>query len=475
MDFASEWADKSVDDKKKSLQDFVADPKNPNQPDYLKIVAAPEGWGVYASNGHNFKYAIFGRDSLVVADDLLATHRDLVRQIIICLAKLQGVTTNDANEEEPGKIHHEFRAHKYGGVQVPDYSLGILNNLQRLWGNEGADHMVYYGGYDATPLYVRLVCNYVKAYGDSILQEKYIGRDNQERTIVDSVRFAIGWLTYKINESSLGLVEYKRINPHGIENQAWKDSRTGYLRRDGSMPNFNSGIASIEIQGYTYDALILAAKIVAENDEQAAYWMSLAASLSEKVLKWFWMDDVSYFAEALDFDEVGKHRQINTLTSNAALLLNSRLLSDIKPEDKDFFVSKIAGAICGSEFMTDAGIRCRSLRHIAIPGYIDYHGSYSVWPKETNEVAKGLRNHGLSRMADQLEERIIDTIIKSGDFDEFHYVDSDNKVWYDKGEAMSYFNQHSPGGNLPVPEPGQAWTISSFYRICLSGNLDYNQ
>jgi glycogen debranching enzyme len=177
MDFASEWAAKNINQRKADLANMLANPHQLGLPDYLKIVEAADNWGVYASNGPNFKYAVFGRDSLVVADDLLATHKDLVYDIILVLAKLQGVTTNDDNEEEPGKIHHEFRQRQFNGEKIPEYSLGILNNLQRMWGNEGSDSMVYYGAYDSTPLYVRLVCKYVEYYGDAILRVGYVGRD----------------------------------------------------------------------------------------------------------------------------------------------------------------------------------------------------------------------------------------------------------------------------------------------------------
>lgn len=474
MDFADHWANKNEHDKRQIIQEFVKKPQLLSGIDFLSIVCAPESWGVYASNGPNFKYAIFGRDSIIVADDVLTTHKDLVSNIIHVLAILQGTSTNDNNEEEPGKIHHEYRALKFGEHEVPPYSQGIMNNLQRQWGNEGSDNMVYYGSYDATPMYVRLVCKYVEFYSDSILAESYIGRDNQSHTIRDSLRFAIGWLTYKINESSSGLLEYKRFNPHGIENQAWKDSRTGYLRRDGAMPNFDKGIASIELQGYTYDALMYGSKIVAENKSQADYWASLAASISDKVLKWYWMDDVNYFAQALDYDDNNKRRQIDTLTSNGALILNSQLLSNTNPEDRDYIVANVAKTICSEEFLTKAGIRSRSLRHISIPGFIDYHGSYTVWPKETNEIAKGLRFQGLNQLASRLEMRIIDAIINSSEFVEFNYADNDDRVWYDTQSAIKYFNFRSPGGNIPIPESGQAWSISSFNRICLADHYGTN-
>jgi len=470
MGFADEWSNKNLHDRRLALSHFIDNAAAINQPDYLDIVRAPNNWGIYASNGPNFKYAVFGRDSIVVAEDLLLTHKDLAHDIILVLAKLQGTTTNDDSEEEPGKIHHEYRSVKYDGKTIPDYSLGILRNLQKLWGNEGSDTMTYYGGYDATPLYVRLVCHYVKNYGDSILQEEYTTHDGHNRKINESLHYAIGWITYKINESALGLLEYKRINPHGIENQAWKDSRTGYLKRDGSMPDFNKGIASIEIQGYVYDALILSSELISENEEEKDYWRSIAMDISKTVLDLFWMEDVSYFAQAVYLDENDNHQKIDTVTSNGALILNSQLLSDVNHIDRVKYVEGVSKMICSKEFITAAGIRSRALRHMSIPDFIDYHGTYTVWHKESNEIAKGLRRHNLYALAAELEKRMIDAVVRSGEFSEFYYVDIDNKVWYDKAEAIHYFSHKSTVGNLPIPEPGQAWTISSIYRICLDKN-----
>lgn len=467
MDFKSEWVSFELDKKRSEIDRFILAPKADNTPDFLSLVKAPPNFGVFASIGPNFQYAVFGRDSLVVADDLLASHKDLTHEIILALARLQGFADNNNSEEEPGKIHHEYRAKQYNDVQIPEYSLGILSRLQKLWGSERADSMIYYGGFDATPLYVRLVCRYVENYGDSILSEQYIGRDDKNHKIRDSIKAAMAWITAKLEKSSLGLLEYKRINPHGIENQAWKDSRTSYLLRDGELPNFSKGVASIEIQGYTYDALMSASKITADNEQQAQYWQKLAATISEHVLEWYWMEDAQYFAQALDFNDQDKRRQIDTLTSNPGLLLNSGILRDLSEQRRDKYVNAIVAMLTSPDFMTEAGIRSRALRHESIPGFVDYHGSYTVWHKETNEIAKGLRNMGKFDLATQLESKITDAVTKAGEFSEFLYVDSDGKVWYDEKQALDYFNKRSPGGNLPIPEPGQAWTISSVYRIAL--------
>ena len=53
--------------------------------------------------------ALFGRDSLRVALDVLPMYPLLMHATIHSLAALQGVTTHAAREEEPGRIIHEYR------------------------------------------------------------------------------------------------------------------------------------------------------------------------------------------------------------------------------------------------------------------------------------------------------------------------------------------------------------------------------
>jgi hypothetical protein len=121
--------------------------------------------------------------------------------------------------------------------------------------------------------------------------------------------------------------------------------------------------------------------------------------------------------------------------------------------------------ICSSEFLTESGIRCRALRHKDIPGFVDYHGTYTVWPKETFDVANGLLQHGYAHLANQFTNRILRSVEIAGDFYELFYVEDDGKVWYDSTAALDHFSKKSPADYLPIPEPGQAWVISAVLSI----------
>src|SRR3954453_8689047 len=95
----------------------------------LKSVTSKNGLGVYASSDTLFKGAVFGRDSLEVAEDLIAVRGKLVESIILTLAALQGETNNKDNEEEVGKIIHEYRTSKVDGKHADAITADILKKL----------------------------------------------------------------------------------------------------------------------------------------------------------------------------------------------------------------------------------------------------------------------------------------------------------------------------------------------------------
>jgi len=450
---AERWLAKPVSERKQLLSAIpFADPQ------FLDIVRAPDGWGVFASAGPNFRHAIFGRDSIETATDLCGYNQQLAHDVILTLARLQGVTYNAQSEEEPGKIHHEFRARNYAGLEINEQSLEIMRHLQSIWGAASDDTMLYYGSYDATPLYVRLAERYCKHYGPGILDETYTDRNGETKTIRHSVLLAAAWIANKISQRPDYLLTYRRINPQGIENQTWKDSRTSYLFADGSMPNLDAGIASVELQGYAYDALKFASTLAEYRSEEFAI---MAGYIRNNTINKLWMPAERFFAQGLAIDQNGQERQIDTLTSNAGLLLDSSLLTDLPEDEMRYFTEGIVATIMGPEFRTEAGLRCRAVRHSNIPGFPDYHGTYAVWPKETFDIADGLERLGYGEHAAELYKEIVQAVQRSGEFYEFYYVETDGTVWYDATEAMQYFAQKSGGNHLPTPEPGQAWTIAA--------------
>jgi glycogen debranching enzyme len=472
MDILSNWEKTTKRQRQDILTKLVRGHNKSLAYDCINLVSAGH-YGVYASMGPNFAYAIFGRDSLEVAEHLLNSHQQLVRNIIFTLARLQGVKFDDISEEEPGKIHHEYRSRVFDGEPISEASLAVMHKLQHWWGAVGSEELVYYGSFDATPMYIKLVYEYAKLYGDGILNETYIARDGHSKTILDCLHAATKWLTTKISTSPWHLLEYKRINPIGILNQVWKDSDTSYLHLDGSVANAEVGLASIELQAYAYDALMLVVEY--EKPKTSKEYAALAKELQRATLERLWMPDTHFFAQGLDRDSNGKTRQIKTLTSNVGLLLQSRLLQDLPVLKRKMYVEGIVATICGPEFVTEAGIRCRALRHKDIPGFVDYHGTDAVWPKETFNIAQGLEEHGFTVLADQLKDRILRSVATAGDFYELFYVDDNGKAWLDHTASVKHFSHNSLAHPLAIPEPGQAWVISAIIHIVTNSNVTSNK
>jgi glycogen debranching enzyme len=426
----------------------------------MRTVTSKSGLGVYASSDTLFKGAVFGRDSLEVAEDLMHLKPKLVENILLTLACLQGENTNSGNEEEPGKIVHEYRTTIVDGKSLDRVSQEIFNRLYALWGGQN-NILAYYGSVDATPHYVRVLARYCELYGRDILLRQVYLRSGYIVSILDVLENAMDWLMRHLKNSRSGMVEYLRSNPHGIENQAWKDSVEFYVHENGEFANHEQPIASIEIQGLAYDALMSASKLL---PSRAKDWKKAAEKLRHKTLEVLWEEHNQYFALGVDFNEDGKERIIHTKTANPAALLDSMFFDHIDHEQKKKYITAIVRTILGDDFLTDAGIRSRALSESRLVPFWDYHGSYTTWPKETYDIAKGLRRQGFPILALELENRLLNVVKAMRSYPEFLYVDRRGRVL---GISQS---SHGHGELIFVestnhPERIQAWTVSAILAI----------
>lgn len=423
-----------------------------------KVTAKSSKGGVYASSDVLFKGAIFGRDSVEVAEDLLFLKPKLVKGIILNLACLQGETYDDINEEEPGKIVHEYRSRIVDGKPISGMQLNIFEELSRRWGGN-TDYVAYYGSADATPLYVRLVGAYCDRYGPQLLENRITLRSGHKLSLRLVVDNAVDWLTKKLRDSQSGLLEYKRRNSEGIENQVWKDSREFYVHEDGKPVNHQKPVSSIELQGITYDALLCASKLLPHRKNDLT---DTAERLRNRTIELLWLQERQYFALGTDYSDAGKLRTIKTITANPAALLDTALLTGQKKEQ--MFISGIVNRIFSADFLTDAGIRSRALSAAHVVKFWDYHGSFVSWPKETYDIAKGLRRRGFPLLARELENRLLNVVRRSKAYLEFVYVDEHGRVL--TGRPVT--QEHGPVtlvDSTNEPELVQAWTVSAVLEI----------
>ena len=417
------------------------------------------GNGLYGSGDRLFSNAIFGRDSVTAGETLLQLRPAMARDIILTLARLQG--TVDApvgphsNEEERGKIHHEHRTLYVDGRRIPAESERLLREQAIRWGGDETS-LTYYGSVDATPLFVRLVARYCASHGEANLADRVARRDGGQATVRESVLAAVHWITAKMDASPLGLVEFQRRNPQGIPFQVWKDSNTSYIHRDGSLANSDAPIAAVEVQGYAYNALLGAARLF---ETRAAEWRDRAQALRERIIRNLWMPAENYFAMGMDRGGGGRARWIESIASNGALLLDTALFDGLPAAD--LYVAGLVRRICSPDFMTEAGIRCRSASEGGLVDFQDYHGDWTVWMKETFDVARGLERQGLPLLARQIGIRLLNAVNTAGAHIEFLYVSPDQRVMYDfrARDLRSAEPEVITGTNQP--EAPITWTVTA--------------
>lgn len=426
----------------------------------LKTVTSKEKKGVYASSDTLFRGAIFGRDSLEVAEDLLRIKPKLVKSILLTLGSLQGEVNRNTNEEEPGKIIHEYRRTVVDGKPLDDASMMIFKQLAAHWGGND-DELAYYGSIDSTPHFIRVLGGYCKLYGRKILAEKVVLRSGESITIDEVAQRALSWLEKNLNISKSGLLEYRRRNKSGIQNQVWKDSNEFYVHSSGTLADHNKPIASIEVQALAYDGLQHGGWLF---PKKARRLDNMSDALRKRTFELLWQPEWEYFALGTDYDENDNIRIIKTVTANPADMLESGFFQGLSLSERRKYVGGIVKMIMSDEFLTDAGIRSRGLSEARLIKYWDYHGSYTTWPKETSDIANGLRWQGFNRLAIELENRLVNVVRALRSYPEFIYVDRRGRVL---GAAASphHHAEVTLVESTNNPERVQAWTVSAVIKI----------
>lgn len=441
----------------------------------LEGVLSPTGFP-YGSNGPLFKDGQFGRDSLETSEDLLEARPDIARAVILRLAALQGTTLDARTAEEPGKIHHEYRALVMDGRPITGESARIFRQLARAWHLAETDEefasltqLTNYCTVDATPLYVRLIAKYCARYGREILDETYISRNVpgsiDRSTIRDSVHAAIEWTAGAVEGSDIGLLEWRRQMPWSHLFQAWKDGGTSYLHEDGSFGNYTAPMAALEVQGLAYDALVAAGALLSDLPVQVRRrYADRAEALRKATIERFWMPDREYFAMALDRNRrTGEVRQLRVLTSNAGALLDTGIFDTFSPAEYERYVVSVVQRLFSDEFLAPVGIRCTSLAYKDLLDYHAYQSSYTIWHKETYDIAKGLRRQDLPRLARELEHRLLNAINLAGPR-EFIYCLPDGRCDF-KPASDARLGEIVEIWGTNVPENDQAWTVAAALAI----------
>jgi len=280
---------------------------------------------------------------------------------------LQGTSTDDERDLQPGKIEHEIR---HGELA----QLGLI------------PHTPYYGTHDATTLYVLTAAEAWRWHGD--LSELESVRPNVER--------ALAWIDRYGDSDGDGLQEYATRSSRGYYNQGWKDAEDAVLDSEGVKAPLP--IALCEHQGYVVAAKRAWADVLESalaDDCGARRLRSEADHLAELIEERFWWEAEGTYYLGLDGDK----RPIETVASNPAHLLWSEA---IVPERARL----VAKRLLEPDMFSGWGIRTLASSHKAFNPFAYHLGT--VWPHDNAIAAAGFRHYGLDHEAVRVAEGIFD-------------------------------------------------------------------
>jgi len=407
------------------------------------------------------KNDVWARDRAITGDDLINIKPKITKKAILDLARFQGTTSNNSSGEEPGRIHTEHREIYNNDKIKPITQFGLSLISYFIW-KTGWDKYTTYFSSDTTPLFIRTTYNYSKIH-PSILRKKIKKIDNSVDTILESVIKAAKYIETTIDND--GLIRIKEHNPTGNQFRYWRDSPNSYRDEFSKLPNISEEMVILDVQYLSIEALCDAANLINHFDhKQAVEWYALADQIRIATIRNLWMDDQQYFSYGMDEGDGGSDhlRQIKTIQSNAGWLLSSNFFEEIPSGDKEKYITGIITRLFSDEFLTDAGIRCRSKKYMNDRNFHSYHGSWVSWPVDSYMFSKGLRQQGFGRLADQIDARILNTVNMAGVNYEFFIIDENSKVLLNPNKPHSIIDKPLP---LEMkPEKTIAWTVTATLR-----------
>lgn len=332
----------------------------------LRVLLTDLGYGKFPVAGLPWFGVPFGRDSLIAALQMLPFNPEVAKGTLLTMASQQGTKVDPWRDEQPGKIMHEIR-------------YGELANTNQI------PFTPYYGTIDATPLFLVLLTEYVR----------WTGNVEIVATLNENIEAALNWIDQYGDRDGDLFVEYHQESSKGIANQGWKDSGDSIVHRNGDYAK--TPIALSEVQGYVYQAKMGLADVFESlgNVEKAANLREQAANLKEKFEAEFWMDDVNFYAIALDEAK----KQVGTITSNPGHVLFSEMLSPKR-------VDSVVEMLVSPKMFSGYGIRTMGANEA---GYnpMSYHDG-SIWPHDNSMILLGMSKLKKNEAANLVMEGLID-------------------------------------------------------------------
>jgi glycogen debranching enzyme len=308
----------------------------------------PDGRERIIAAGIPWFATMFGRDSIIAAYQSLLLNPQLALDTLRVLARRQGTEVNDWQDEQPGKILHEFRTGEM--TRCGEMPFGP-----------------YFGSVDSTPLFLILLSETFNWTADEILV----------RDLLPAAYQALNWIDQYGDLDGDGFIEYQRRSPRGLVNQGWKDSWDANMHRDGTIAK--PPIALVEAQGYVYDAKYRMASLMRSfGDIQTAEKLKRdAAELARRFERAFWRPQLGFYAMALDAEK----KPLEVISSNPGHLLFTRMANRER-------CRAVANRMMRDDMFSGWGWRTIS-RDERIFNPLSYHRG-SVWPHDNSLIAHGM-------------------------------------------------------------------------------------
>ena len=378
----------------------------------LRLEDDGAGRGTFvAAAGIPWFATLFGRDSLIVSMQSISGYPEFASGALRRLSELQATRDDPGRDMEPGKIPHEIR---HGELAT----LGIL------------PHQPYYGTHDATSLFIIVLSYLYQWTGDAAILERYL----------PNAEAAMRWIAEHGDRDRDGLQEYGTRSRQGYYNQGWKDAGDAIVDAAGALAPLP--IATCELQGYAYDAMLRMAEIydVLGKPDRAGPLLEAAGRLYEKFNDAFWWEAEGTYALALD----GRKRQVRSVASNAGHCL----ASGIAPPTR---ARRVVARLLAEDMWSGWGIRTLAASHPSFNPY-SYHTG-SIWPHDNAMIAGGFRRYGFDVEAATVAKGIFDA--------------AERFPLHRLPELFAGLSRDR--GSFPVPYLGasapQAWAAASVFRL----------
>jgi glycogen debranching enzyme len=347
--------------------------------DGLDQVLSDEGWP-YASappvepGDPGRFHALFGRDSLITALQVLPARPDVARATLRALAARQGTRVDELTQEAPGKIGHEFR----DAPPEPFVEAG--------WPDGG--RFAYYGTADATSWFLVLA---------GALGEAVEGWDAAAR-----------WLAGEL-EAGGGLLRHSP-GRFGLTQQGWRDTISGdhgggIARADGTLAA--PPLADADTQAVTVAALRAAAKLSGDDA-----WLRRAEEMRAAISAVFGPDVMAIEGgPGPGAESPPAGRSVPGAGSQLGWMLWADAIED---------VDAVADRLSAPDVLTDFGLRTLSADAPAFAPDAYHRGS--VWPFDSWLGWGGLRAAGRHEAAERVRTGVLDALDRLGRFPELYAV-----------------------------------------------------